>query len=212
MIIVPSLAGYWPLEGSALDASGKGNNGTITGAVSVEGKFGQGLLFNGTSDSVNCGTGAGLNLVNAFTLCAWAKFNNTYRKLIICRSTGGPNAQYYLGTGSSNQFVFIFKNADTQNTAAGPVASTGIWYHVAGVYNGTNLLLYINGLLATSTAKTVNPPELSTSTYIGDGSIFWLPKPDGFFSGVIDEAMIFNKALPASDIQRVMLGMHPLSG
>ena len=49
-----SLVGYWNMnEGSgtvAHDSSVNGNNGTITGASWVDGKYGEALSFNGTTD------------------------------------------------------------------------------------------------------------------------------------------------------------------
>lgn len=41
------LAGYWPFEKGGKDASGNGHDGTIQGAVNVEGKAGRALRFDG---------------------------------------------------------------------------------------------------------------------------------------------------------------------
>ena len=65
------------IKGSTvIDRSGKGNDGTITGAVPVKGKVGQGLSFDGTGDYVSIvdsGTGSDLDFENgdSITITGW---------------------------------------------------------------------------------------------------------------------------------------------
>src|SRR5262245_3490392 len=62
-------------EGSgttAVDSSGTGNPGTLSGPARVAGKFGQGLSFNGVNNLVNVADSNSLDLTNGMTIEAWA--------------------------------------------------------------------------------------------------------------------------------------------
>src|ERR1700729_3106318 len=71
------VAAYGFDEGSGTtvtDASGNGNNGTISGATwSTAGKYGDALSFNGTSSLVTIPNSASLQLSGGMTLEAWVK-------------------------------------------------------------------------------------------------------------------------------------------
>ena len=50
------LKGFWKLNNNALDYSGYGKDGTVTGAVYIEGPYGKSVMnFDGTDDKVAVG-------------------------------------------------------------------------------------------------------------------------------------------------------------
>ena len=54
------------------DSSGNGNNGTVANTTwTANGKFGSGLVFNGTNAKVTIPDAASLHLTTAMTLEAW---------------------------------------------------------------------------------------------------------------------------------------------
>src|SRR5690242_16906567 len=53
------------------DASGAGNSGVVSNATWATGKYGGGLVFNGTSSRVNVSSSSSLQLTSAMTLEAW---------------------------------------------------------------------------------------------------------------------------------------------
>ncbi|MBU6232213.1 hypothetical protein KGP36_06220, partial [Patescibacteria group bacterium] len=79
------LVGYWPFDGKytnwatgkTSDLSGNGNNGQLIGMSTTtspaQGKIGQALSFNGTSQYVDEGTPASLSLGNTGTVSAWIR-------------------------------------------------------------------------------------------------------------------------------------------
>ena len=79
------LVGYWTFDGKDIngtaatttDRSGNGNTGTLVNMSAttspVVGKIGQALRFNGTSQYVNGGTGASLNLTGNQSYSVWIK-------------------------------------------------------------------------------------------------------------------------------------------
>src|SRR5262245_59216846 len=67
---VPSgLVGAWSFDETsgttAADVSGKGNNGSVSGATRVAGKYGNALSFDGVNDVVTVADSASLDLTNA---------------------------------------------------------------------------------------------------------------------------------------------------
>lgn len=114
-------------------------------------------------------------------------------------------------TGFTNQFVFqIFRtnpscsgNAGEVQLKSGTALSTNTWHHVAGVVNGSDILLYVNGVLATSTTMTDITNFVCTADAWeigGDGAGGgW----GGYFNGNIDEPRIYNRALSAAEVQAI---------
>jgi glucose/arabinose dehydrogenase len=73
--------------------------------------------------------------------------------------------------------------------------SPGLWYHVAGVYDGVQLRLYINGTLVGSLTATVVPLNGNGSLKLGArGNDASFP-----FNGLIDEARVTASALYGAD-------------
>ena len=74
------------------------------------------------------------------------------------------------------------------------------WYHVAAVYNGSALLLYINGDMVISTPVS--------GSIIADASLLTIGKDPStsakYFKGKIDEIRIFNTALTSPQLQRMV--------
>ena len=70
------------------------------------------------------------------------------------------------------------------------------WAHLAETYDGSSVRLYVNGTLVSTTAA---PGSLASSTAplrIGGNNIW-----GEYFSGLIDEVRVYNRALSAAEIQ-----------
>jgi hypothetical protein len=84
----------------------------------------------------------------------------------------------------------------TQTIVSSTNLTAGVWYHVAGVVDGENRSLYINGQLDTSAG---NPVAISTNIVApiiigraGGGGYY--------FPGIIDDVRIYDKPLSAGEI------------
>ena len=128
------------------------------------------------------------------TLMAWVNLNSAFS------STGVIVGQdkFQLRIDSNRKLQVNFNGANyTYNTVA---LSTSRWYHVAATYDGSNLKLYLNGALATTVSATGAIP--------GDATLLTLGKNpaanDTYFKGKIDEVRVFNTALTAAQVQRMV--------
>src|SRR4030042_1000714 len=75
------LVGWWKLDDGtgnvAVDSSGNGNDGVISGDPEwVAGWFGGALKFDGIDDNVNCGNGEIFNITDELTLAVWVNAND----------------------------------------------------------------------------------------------------------------------------------------
>ncbi len=80
------------------------------------------------------------------------------------------------------------------DTSTNPL-STDVWTHIAGVANGTHIMIYVNGELS---AMKVNAESVDYSypVEIGRNGVY----EGSFFNGIIDEVRIYNRALTAQEI------------
>lgn len=108
-------------------------------------------------------------------------------------------------SGNSNVFVLIMRNGDLSITIDATVYNTGVniantgWRHVAATYDGTTAILYLDGICLTEFVAAVTAFSATDRWSIGqefDGST------SDRFSGTMDEARIWDRALCAAEIQR----------
>ena len=203
------VAAYAFDEGSGTtvtDLSGNGNNGTVANTTwAATGKYGKALNFNGTSALVTVPNAASLQLSTAMTLEAWVNpstVSSAWRDVIY---KGDDN--YYLEGTSSNGGApalggtFGGANANIYGTAL----TANVWTHLAATYDGATLRLYVNGVQASSLARTGAIATSSNPLQIGGDSLY-----GQYFRGLIDEVRIYNRALSVAEIQADM--NTPLGG
>jgi hypothetical protein len=146
-------------------------------------------------------------------------------------STTAPNnAALYFGIDGGNHPLIEFTDMDGNSvrlTATAIVLNNIItWYHLAGVFNGTNLSLYLNGALIASTNRIMGAMANNTvglpsgpGWHAGGWSVargLWSGDHVDRWNGLIDEIAISGKALaPGSfviDNLNLWLGRYNLAG
>jgi len=183
----------------ATDSSGSGNSGTaVNGPLWTSGKIGGALSFDGVNDYViTPPLGAGPAHV---TLAAWIKpaaaggivFSELGQNAI---NTGWHDSQ--IEVARSGVVKVCLWNGGHASISIGTV-TFGTWNHVAMTYDGATMRGYLNGVLGGSfnTVKH-NPGTLyyavgaADATNAGNGS---------YFSGLIDDVHIYNRALSGAEI------------
>jgi uncharacterized repeat protein (TIGR01451 family) len=191
----PGVVGWWRGENNALDELGQ-HNGTMNGGQYGPGRVGSGFVFDGNSSYV--GTG-GWSPGTRWTIEAWvnpASLDNNSHVL-----AGGVDyvSDWGLLIASDGEFALQVR---TPTGARGAVYSqigavVGTWYHLAGSCDGTNASLYINGIWRGSEPVQTNYLATSAGTRIGSSRAFVAADA---FTGSIDEVVIYNRPLSASEI------------
>ena len=189
-------------SGSVLsDLSGNGNNGSILNATwTTAGKFGSALSFNGSNARVDIADSSSLRLTSAMTLEAWVRptaIDSSWRDIIF-----KGNDNYYLMASSNNGSLpvgGIIAGGSYAESFGTSALSTDSWVHLASTYDGSALRLYVNGTQVSSVAKSGTILTSDNPLQLGGDSIY-----GQYFSGLIDEIRIYNRALTASEIQSDM--------
>jgi hypothetical protein len=204
----PAGAAYPFSEGAgvtAADLSGNNNNGTLQGGVTwtTAGKYGNALSFDGVNGFVSVPASSTLNLGSSGTIEAWVKPNavNVWNSVMAKgNSNDDPPTNYGLEINSNNQFLCILGNGSSARTLASATAVTpGTFYHVACVWNGSQLRLYVNGVLDASVAQNLTPAANASPLYIGQYG-----GDADRMNGIIDEVRIYARALSQTEVQTDM--------
>jgi hypothetical protein len=195
------MISWWKAEGDAKDSQDH-NNGTLIGEAGFAlGKVGQAFSLNGEGQYVDVPDSPNLSITGPMTIDAWINTNdNTSEHAIVEKYDGGGSNGYFLRLSSeAGRVVAGMCNASTCSFASGATqVTTGTFHHVAAVFDGTNLQVYLDGALD-GTASSVAPTDGTNPLTIGarGGSV------GNFFNGIIDEVEVFNVALQASQIAAI---------
>ncbi len=149
-------AGIWLFEeedGDVIkDSSKNGNNGEADGTEHVDGIFGSGLSFNGTSDMVLVPDDDSLDLQEAWTITAWIKVNASeanWGHILGKRDPAVAVVNYAfrtdnVGTGWDAYFATDGGWKGTWNQGS---VKTDEWFYMTAVYDGEDAItIYENGV------------------------------------------------------------------
>ncbi len=195
------LIASYSFEGDVLDGSGNGNDGTIMGDPGfVEGMFGQAIDLDGDGDYIDCGANPILGMLetNEVTVATWVNIRSIAHQWAAI--VGKGENSWRLGNASLDprfHFGISIWNAPDTPTLDG-VTAVGFdeWHHVAGMYDGGSINIYLDGALDISTPTTEPIGATETSVLIGDN-----PEATGrYWDGLIDELLIYNRALSENEI------------
>ena len=195
----PNMVAWLPGDGNTNDIAGT-NHGTLqNGATFAPGRVGQAFSLNGTGAFVQAPDSPALNPGSQLTIDAWINpvslVSNGQANRIVDKITGGSTNGYNFDIRLGRLRAIFGGNILT----GAAVIPLNTWTHVAAVYDGTQLKLYVNGMLdAVSTAGGVIPSN-TLPLRIGADS-----NGNSLFDGRIDEVEIFNRALSQSEILAIV--------
>jgi len=206
------LVAHYPFERNAINISGLGpaGNGILVGGPTYKaGVIGQAIDLDGSGDYVNCGNGSLFNLTKQLTIAAWIKVNNFDRKhqTIISK---GDNSWRLARAGDSDSIEFACNGtAATKWDGVGEVpwsitgsssVNDGKWHHIAGVFDGSALYLYIDALLESAKAGANSIDISSYEVCIGENAQVLGRQ----WNGLIDDVRIYNYGLSQAEIVSIM--------
>jgi len=202
------LVGYWKMDEASspyLDSSGNGYTGTWVNNGYSSGKFGIGVSLDGNNDYVNLGPNFNFTS-ESFSISHWIKLNS----LFTATANVGPipfykgNYQvngYYSGIGNSGDVIFVTNQSGAVQFSSTTIntISTGTWYYLTYVRNGSSVRIYVNGEDKTSTAAShINPTTSSSNFQIGKYSSNNID-----MNGLMDEVRIYNRALSTTEVKQL---------
>jgi hypothetical protein len=194
----PSLVAHYAFQLDATDETVNHNDGVAeSGSAYVPGGLdGSTLALNGEgyvslpAEVVN---------YDQVTIAAWVYWRGGQNWQRIFDFGNGTAESLFLTpanwSGTSMQFTISKDGVGTHDLSA-PALAVDVWSHVAVVFGNGTVELFVNGVLAASTATTIKPSDINpVLNYIGKSQ--W---PDPLFNGAIDDFRIYNHALNAADV------------
>ena len=198
-----SPSAYWRLgeaSGSTVQDSAGLHNGTANAVVfgrpgAIANDNDTALGFDGTSSFIEVPYSSELNSP-AFSLECWAK--STLEKsveVIDSRASSQGFDLYAFGVYSTWSFdmkdsgwVFLHSRRIVTNQ----------WAHLVAAYDGSNMCLYVNGVLSATLAGTNYHPNLSAPITFGMSTSN--ADPGAAFKGDLDEVAVYDHALSADRV------------
>jgi hypothetical protein len=178
----------------------------VNGPTWGGGKTGTALSFDGTNDYIDLGTPAALRHPHITVSARIVPSTLTGGRTIIGYDKASGQS-YNLGIGQfvAGELEFAAFSGSWFVANAAGVLAIGELTHVAGVYDGTNLNLYVNGRLVDTTASAqldyTAPQKLNIGSYWNNG----IGGGGNFFGGWIDDVRIYARALTALEIRQLYL-------
>jgi lysophospholipase L1-like esterase len=200
------LKGQWSFdaepEALAIDNSVYGNDGLISEAVHIAGRFGNALSFDTSLTNVRVADSPSLRL-NSMTLSAWVFYPETIPagwRTILEHGRDTHNWYGLWKSGNSDTFHFRWSSRGAADFAT-PV-SAGSWYHVAAVLDSSSspatVRLFLNGELDSSQTTTLLPVPAIGELSLGSNNL----AGEGL-GGVLDEVAIYDRALSQEEIREL---------
>ncbi len=218
----PGPVGHWKMDEkqglSAFDSSGNGNTGVLTnGPVWANGKFGTGMKYDNVDDLVTISDSNSLDTPAGLTIEGWLNFSSVTASSdngVFSKWQSGVNDGWFIESNYSgaNWRIRIVHSDSTQTEVQVDPGTTSAnrWYHIAITYDKSNLKVYRDGILVSTTAATKDLYVSNKPVYIG-----YSPASGGgahFFPGTIDDVRMYNYGRSQAQVIQDMNAGHPLAG
>jgi len=165
------------------------------------------LLFNGVDDVIAVETTATLRPSNSIVLSAWVltKGAPVYGAIISKRGVSPPYYDYLLHIrNGTNVAVWLNVDGVLKQAQDGYSMTTGVWHHVVGMYDGTNISRYVDGVQISTNAPVTGSLKYATDTadhrMVCIGAWNNQDPLDFMFKGYIDDVQIRSKPLSSNEI------------
>ena len=215
-----SMVAWWTFdqvhENTVFDASGNELNGRLIGDAHVIEDLdrpGQVIYLDGAGDWVDCGNDVRLHIISEITIACWTKVRkfDKPRQTIISKSA----AWKLVCLTHADRMEFGCVGLVVPNNMYGAVqgrtnVNDGQWHHLAGVWDGTSIHLYVDGELDVSSEASGNIKHSPFKVWIGENDKLRMSEGQNrSFNGLIDDVRIYDYALSAPEIKALHNNAEP---
>ena len=205
----PGLVAWWPGDGFASDVVGTNHGALQGGAAYAPGKAGQAFSFSGSGGYVRLPDDFfPFPTSRPFTFQVW--FKTSVGGVILGQQAGRANMPVdsyvpglYVGTDGKLR-AELFWNGSVNPITSSASVNNGVFHQAVVVYTGGSQLLYLDAMLVgTHTHSQINGASANSYQFGVGYTTGWPAGNDGWyaFSGLLDEAALFNRALSPTEIQ-----------
>jgi len=197
------LVAWYKGEGNTNDSSGNGFNGDIGSASFIAGHVGQTFTFSAQSFSAVVPNNPAMFPPSALTVEAWirpldyAGCSNIYRIFHTVQEHVSGYVTFVNCANGKLHGQVISSTSVVDQVISNASIPIDVYTHIAFTWDGTNLRLYINGVLDNTVPSTIatigtNADPLRISNAIALG-----------FRGQIDEPSLYNRALSSTEVASI---------
>ena len=207
------IISWWPGESNAVDIVDGNTGALLNGATFAPGKIGTAFSLTGGAH-VRIADNVNLRLTNGLTLAAWvypSPAGNNYHIFGKWDVVFDYQKSYETWL-SGGKFIFsVCANGDEQLGPHADLVSVksvpqNQWTHVVATYDGSTMKVYVNGQLDNQASFPYGifpgTNDLAIGAIVGGVPAGQYLYP---FIGLIDEPVIYNRALSAAEIQAIYL-------
>ena len=205
-------------NGTISDQSAQHNDGRTAGARwTATGKQGGAMEFGASNECITVPNNGTLNL-KRMTLAVWfktAKSDGTPRRILDKRSNRGyalSIAGDYKTMHSRGRLLFVINGRHF--CSSDNVLTDGAWHHAVAIFDGKELSLYVDGVAQKMVANCSEEvgANLDDLTIGMNKTNTEAQERDKSFDGLLDNLMIFNRALATDEIKSLIGAADPSFG
>jgi len=192
------LVAHYEFAADFNDSSGNGLHGVPMGGASIisDPERGDVLSLGGAGQYVDCGNNALFDITEAITVAGWIKVNafDVEWQAVVAK---GNSAWRLHRNSNTNSLAFHCSGLSAGWGTGGSVnVNDGEWHHVVGVYDGSKIYLYVDGVVDNSEPTSGIIDSNPEHVFIGGNS----QQPGREWNGLIDDVRIYNHALSPAEI------------
>ena len=207
------LVGWWPFTGNAIDSSGNGNHGTNNGATLTTDRNGisnSAFYFSGASCSTRIDASINTSSISAgFTLSFWSlKSGAGCVSPRLIEFWPGNDIAGYFGIAQDPGANPVITKQITSSSTIGYLSfnyeANNVWAHYVYTNDGSNIRMYQNGLLISTT------PSIGSISLASNASFGRMNHPaNDAHEGKLDDIGIWNRALTQQEVTNLYLSTTP---
>jgi hypothetical protein len=202
---------YYPLDGTAEDATGNGRNGLISGdVVPTIDRYGNpaaAMAFDGAGDYIQANA-VGLPSAER-TIALWFAADSSLADHPVFLGYGtGCGAAWFMGLNNCGRpELYVSAHCENPHVAwSYPSPPVGRWRHAAISTQASGTRIYVDGVQVADDPAYFITDVAGTDLGIGVDMIGTDPYTDGcigYFRGSLDELRIYDRALTPEEIARL---------
>jgi hypothetical protein len=188
------LIGHWTFDGNTQDSSGRGNHGTsgVTPASFVAGKIGSNAMdFRGADYVAIDGVVDDITSTN-ITVSAWIRTTQSGEGNVFACNNSASSHPFMFGVSGGEPFV-----NDGGDTMFPPAVNDDQWHLITYVRDGNTGYIYVDGLPRGTYSAGFS---LAGVTRWSIGQEWDNTSPSDFYTGLVDDARIYNYPLSAAEV------------
>lgn len=210
------LIAYYPFNGNADDASGKGHHGVLPKQRWVpdrQGNIARACYFNGQGAHIEVPHSGALNPVTGMSVSLWVKPEDVmheWRTIVAKGQDNGMNlwaVQIHNGDGAPEGVVNFYNGHE--DFPGSIIVDDSLWHHIVMTYDGASTWrVYVDNTLAIGATygQCFTNDDLFIGGFEDDGG-----ELQDDFGGAIDDVRLYSRVLSDSEIELLYSGGNDAS-